>query len=180
MLDSEVTRWSGAYRSPERSTAVAVLGRAGCRRLPSTPRPAQPELLDLGCSSSPALGHAWLWQGHPASSLGCSHLAVSSAQEPTGAMPWSLNTSYLLSTGIYPLFYFVTEGEEHVPHLVGFFYASNLTKGFGPFIEAEVHGYRRKGRKQLTKIQFLEIHPIDEVIRLFRCNGSSFFKLLSH
>lgn len=90
---------------------------------------------------------------------------------------WTLLIS---EQGHLPTFCIITKGEEYVLHLIGFFYTWKLTKGFGPFIEAEIHGQRRKGRKQVAQIQFLEIHPIDEVIGLFRCNGSSFFELLFH
>lgn len=158
LLDSAVTHQSGASRFPEQSTVVAAL-RAGWRRLPAMPPPVWLGLLGLGCSPALAPGHALPQpgprlprggQGHPASSLGYPHLTVSSAEEPTGATLWSLNAAYFLSTGICPLFYLITKGEERVPHLVGFFYTWNITKGFGSFIEAEVHGHRRKGRRQLT------------------------------
>lgn len=110
------------------------------------------------------------------------------ASPPCSVFCTTMNWSYSLEPehflfseqGHLPTFYIITEGKEYVLHLVGFFYTWKLTKDFGPFIEAEIHGHRRKGRKQLTQIQFLEIHPIDEVIGLFRCNGSSFFKLLFH
>lgn len=168
-------------------TVVAALRTARWHRLPPMPRPAQ-----LGCGALAALV-PWPW-GTLGRGWGHNCYGEGKANpHPVWGLPTLqclLHNELELLAGAWTLlifwartsthFYIITEGKEYVLHLVGFFYTWKLTKDFGPFTEAEIHGHRRKGRKQLTQIQFLEIHPIDEVIGLFRCNGSSFFKLLFH
>lgn len=130
------------------------------RQVSASPYPAWSSRAGTSCPLRPGQRHRdllpWLPQ-HRALGPGCCGEGEGTPTAPGGSPPCdvfyrvcrSLKASELLTVGIHPHLYFFFKGGERVPHLGGF-YIWNLTKDFGPFLEAEVHGQRRKGRKGQT------------------------------
>lgn len=140
---------SWVFQSPEWSTVVAVLRWAGWHRLRSWV---------CGALGAPVpwpqgtLCYSWESSCCRRARAARIQFGVSSPCRifcTSASWSYSLEPECVFSEHGHLLIFFITEGEEHDVPLTIDFYTWNLTKGFGPFIEAEVHGHGRKGRRQL-------------------------------
>lgn len=126
-------------------------GRGGWHRLPSVPWPAWPGLLGTGCAGALALGPAlpqpgpWQGKGTPHPLWGVPSLQCLLLKSQPGLLSGAPDAQAPTQFFIYH-----RRGRTHSSSHRLLLHLKLNYRFWSFFIEAEVHGQRRKGRKQLT------------------------------